>query len=360
MTCNDIEENLKPFMEDLLGEEEYLAFHRHLEGCPKCRDHVGAFDSFAGHIWKLGDVEVPSDFGDTVFLKLRQSLPAPREPQPSTSKSVFIWAFIAVLIAATLYFAINYFKLRESLQEQKEIVLPQAILEENGKEQIDDEQAEVLYNQLKGIARTLGVSEEEAAPMKDSGAEKPLAPVAPVSSKTAAVVNPVQLHWHFRFPNRENKNSLLNTLTALGVKLDYRDKEFFIFTATKEQLTGMLNQNPRVSQENSPLRNLGPATKGKHHVSLYLENEETPAVHWHISAGLPGYRPLFKELVRKNGGTVTYKSGDEMIFSVLSLQAKDIKTQIAAMRIMLDEYGSKEYEKEGSTGLIIVSVYFSK
>jgi hypothetical protein len=84
LDCEDIKKRLKPFLEDMLAEDEYQAYVCHLNACEKCKDHVGRFGSLSNQLHDLGDIKVPSDFISTVSFNLSE--PVAEVPQTPKEK----------------------------------------------------------------------------------------------------------------------------------------------------------------------------------------------------------------------------------------------------------------------------------
>jgi anti-sigma factor RsiW len=162
MTCLDIKEKIKPFIDDLLAEDEYQDFVSHLEGCAECRGYVAAFGSISNQLLKLGNVNVPPDFASTVLFKLKQPGQEARRPETAGSKRKILIALLIAIMAVAVFAGGWYFKKRslsvastKMPQDGKEVV--------SDEKPVDDEQAEQLIVQLEVIADSIGATKNNTA-----------------------------------------------------------------------------------------------------------------------------------------------------------------------------------------------------
>ncbi len=82
-TCATLIKKIKLFQDDLLMDAEYQAAIRHINGCAQCKTYVAALGSLSNELWKMGEVDVPSDFKNLVLVKWRE-----RSASPIQSASV--------------------------------------------------------------------------------------------------------------------------------------------------------------------------------------------------------------------------------------------------------------------------------
>ena len=104
ITCEDIKKKLKPFQQDLLVEREYKGFVTHLGNCSKCKEYMGSIDFLSNQLWKLGDVEVPSDLSSTIFFKLTQTDEEVEKPKGVITKKSAIIGVVVILLGAAVFF----------------------------------------------------------------------------------------------------------------------------------------------------------------------------------------------------------------------------------------------------------------
>lgn len=370
MTCSDIKQKLKPFLEDLLAEEEYQAFLAHLDSCTKCKEYVSAVGSLSSQLWKLGDVKVPSDFSSTVLFKLKQAEQEIRAPKFVISKKLLVGTLTFIIAAATLFFGINYLKHRRLSKEVDETPRVEVYIER--KPAISDREAKSLLGKLEEIDAMLRVSEKEAVIEEDSEkktptSEKPLV-VSKVSDKEEEIIisKPRPLHWHFLYSEKSEKEKLLKALNALGIRLDYQAYDLLLFTATGEKLEHVLEQILLTSQGASSLLRDFTSTvptfpDKEYRVSIYLEKKEASALHWHISFALPHQKPQLLDIIQKRGGPIDYESEELIIFSIPGAEVEKLRARILAMRVGLSEFGQLELKEDLLvSGPVTISIYFSK
>ena len=176
MTCDDVRKRIKKFLEDLLEEDEYQDFIKHVNGCAACGDYTTALGSISNQLWKLGDVSVPSDFESTVLFKVRQLAQAPQAPKVYIRKKHVIAAVILILIGAAGFAAVSYFKKAGHVPSPAET--PQVSTGATNEESPPDTYKKKSYvEEVKIIAdspKTAETSSNETVP-----AANPAAPAAP-------------------------------------------------------------------------------------------------------------------------------------------------------------------------------------
>jgi predicted anti-sigma-YlaC factor YlaD len=157
MTCLDIKEKIKPFIDDLLAEDEYQDFVSHLEGCGECRGYVAAFGSISNQLLKLGNVDVPPDFASTVLFKLKQPGQQAQRPETARSKRKLLMAFLIAIMAVAVFAGGWYFKKCSLSGTSTKMPLGGKGIVADEKT-IDDEEAEQLIVQLEVIADSIGAT----------------------------------------------------------------------------------------------------------------------------------------------------------------------------------------------------------
>ncbi|MFH1189365.1 MAG: zf-HC2 domain-containing protein [Candidatus Omnitrophota bacterium] len=227
--CEEIRKRLKPFLEDLLAEDEYQAYITHLDTCSKCKEHVGRFGSLSNQLWELGDIKVPADFLSTV--RFNMSEPAPEESQTPAEKkrnNLFAVIVILALISAGAAAGMMYFK-----KDKPPVMVTRTIQEKKALSPSDSE-SKALLNELQSIAVSLGASDKkaksreaatettvektaEAAADADEGAADDGAP--PEAKGAKAPQKPKPLHWHFQYMDKFKDDGLKKDIQAMDAKL---------------------------------------------------------------------------------------------------------------------------------------------
>ena len=108
MICKDIREKIKPFLEDMLKEEEYQDFLQHLEQCSTCKKYVRSIDAFSNQLWQLEDVRPPSDFYAAVLFRLKRSKQESKKLESEILKKILIGTFVFVLTGTVLFFGVSF------------------------------------------------------------------------------------------------------------------------------------------------------------------------------------------------------------------------------------------------------------
>lgn len=202
ISCNEVKNKLKPFLEDMLAEDEYQAFVAHLESCPKCKDYVRSIGALSNQLWKLGDIEIPSDFVSTVIFNLKHPKPpVPPVTRPAVFKKLTVGIILSLLIIAILLWTSPYFKKFIIPQKVSEtpIITKQIIIEEKPP---GDHEAEMLLKELKGIKEALRPSG------KEEGVEKPSNITESPAANKVTIIEPKLLHWHFIVSEKSDETEL--------------------------------------------------------------------------------------------------------------------------------------------------------
>ncbi|MFA5146745.1 MAG: hypothetical protein WC515_05185 [Candidatus Omnitrophota bacterium] len=200
ITCADIKKRLKPFLEDLLAEDEYQVFVSHIKDCAKCRNYVGAIGSVSNQLWELGNVRVPSDFSSTVLFNLDHMERIPSAPKRGRPKKLIVVAAVLVISIAAFLIGVNHFKGRRGPGSDDAVIIKKETIRSGG-----DSEGKALLDELQNIATGLGVNVKKDT--EGTKAEKTLleeelskdegpAPADP-GPQAAVSVKPAPLHWHF-------------------------------------------------------------------------------------------------------------------------------------------------------------------
>ncbi len=118
-SCGDIHKNPQSFLEDLLSEEEYGGFIAHLDICPACERYLRSFGDLSNQIWKLGQIEPPSGFGDSILFKLKHPEVKIKPERARASGRWAVAAGVVILALTGLFFVFKPPKSRASLPEIK-------------------------------------------------------------------------------------------------------------------------------------------------------------------------------------------------------------------------------------------------
>jgi len=158
MTCSDIQARLKPFLDDLLAEDEYRAFLSHLEQCSKCKEYVRAIGSLSNQMWRLSDVKISSDLSSNIIFRLSQSKKKAIEKPLILSKKLVFGVIVLIIGFLLLLGGTKFFNAFEPSSKTdkavNEVVIAKTqIIKEQ--EPLSDEEAENLFNQLQDMASSL-------------------------------------------------------------------------------------------------------------------------------------------------------------------------------------------------------------
>ena len=201
VTCNEVKDKLKPFLEDMLVEEEYQAFVAHLESCPKCKDYVRSIGALSNQLWKLGDIKVPTDFVSTVIFNLKHpKQEVPPATKPALSKKLAAGIIISIILLALFLGSIYFKKFKVSQKIAETPIITRQIIIDQGPP--TKREAEMLLEELQGIKEALGPSEKEESVEKASSITE-----SPASNKVT-IIKPWPLHWHFIISEKSDETEL--------------------------------------------------------------------------------------------------------------------------------------------------------
>lgn len=355
VNCGDIKARLRPFLDDVLTENEHSAFCDHINSCEKCGTYVHSVGSFSNQAWKLGKVKVPDDLSSTIIYGLTH--PA-SENQPSML-TVPRWqiaglAILALLATASLI-GVSYFKnQRKASGFEKNMTIR---MEAASK---PDSSTLLTFSEQPEEG-----APEQAAPQEETAGAGPVKAAAPAASSVPQAVAPQCLHWHFKYSEPGRMARLINILGAMDVKPDYEGKNELIFTASGEKAEHLLEQLLDIIRSKSSFADFTPDVATYYDknyiVSVYFEEGEANTLHWHIDRLLPEKRPALLDVIREFSKSVDYVSDRVVVFTISDQQLDDLKRRLQAMRVTIAEYGSTQSgEKVLSSGPLSISIYFVK
>lgn len=262
-------QKIKPFLEDLLSEEEYQEIREHLETCDSCKTHAAAAGSLAFQIRELGEIRVPPDIVSTVLYELRRTRTAPEKqgpsenaPASSAQNGVLILAviFLAVLAA---FFGNFYFKNRP--QEVKAA----AAVPVRATAAIDDPyraRAVLAVEKIKTIVNDLddsAVSDEKWQKVKEA--------LDGLGHGSRSLSDWKGTHWHYHLSS-SSQSDFLQLVREMGLGIDHETPQLFILYVPKTKLEEF---NRRINSLNGVVSNFGEtdpskAGDGAVQVSVYM------------------------------------------------------------------------------------------
>ena len=249
--CDDlIKEKLRPFLDDLLTEDEYRAFNDHIKICDKCNTYVRSIGSLSNQLWKLGKVRVPSDLSSTILHKIDHPEQRSQPSVPAALKKYIAAGLIFILLAATIFLGIKHFKNQQKVNETDGVPIVRAATVEiiqNSNSPSDNEAQFLLkspeaitpeFDMFKKDVATEGISlagdiiDKEALIVNESSAQE----------RESADDKVIPLHWHFQY-SQENNNAKLEDLLErikqqkklLKAESDKIEEKVFLLEAEKDK-----------------------------------------------------------------------------------------------------------------------------
>lgn len=354
--CSNIEQRIKPFLDDLLSEEEYQNIHAHLDQCTKCRQYVSAIGSLSYTLRELGHVEVPRDLADTVLFNLKKQ---PEEEPPKTSgskKPLVIGALAVLLIGASVYFGFHYFKTRQQAEEKAKTppAAAEPVQEENeesdfwsdfeGKAQEETGKTD-KSSVLSEVYVTPEGAEEEHGQQDDE--------VVPTTEKA--------YHLHFPQVTGVGQDKVSNILNRLGVLPDYRIPGILVVSVPSSTFSEFVSEMESAAPRVLPVRNpefqklLFPHQLIR--LSIYFEGTED-LIHWHIQVDA-GKEYFIFDLFRQMDLTVNYDSPELIVVAVSSAKLAELISRLQALKGISGTFDSPASSETLSSYSIPVSIHLT-
>ncbi|MFH1799397.1 MAG: hypothetical protein ABH891_00925 [Candidatus Omnitrophota bacterium] len=388
MSCDDIKRRLQSFLDDLLAEDEFEAFRGHLNVCGKCEKYVRSIGSLSNQLWKLGKIRVPEDLDSTIMYKLVHFEEKTRPSKFVISKKHIVAGSILILLAGVIFFGTDYFKGQHAPNKNHTPIIKTEKIHESSVP--TESETQRLLKQLETITTGLRGPIVEEGTRKETGMiEKDAIPQKPPAKDHSMLSKISFLHWHMvcskKYENTDLKSGanlrrgmyekyrketelnskLLDALRDAGISLDYQRNNMLVFNAGGETIEKLLEQILSLSPDTPWFRDFTTDTSTfrdkKYAVSIYIEREESNALHWHIDPLVPDKKSEILGIIKEFGYSADYDSDELVILSIPSTGLGKLRARIQAARVPFDEYGSSESKVNTlSSGPITLSIYFKK
>jgi len=413
MTCTNIREELKQFLDDRLIEKDYRTFLFHLESCSKCKEYVRAIDALPNQLWKLGDVDVPSDLSSSIIFKLKKLEQDTPQSSLVLSKKMTFGIIILIIGFFMLFWGIKFFKTLKSSSkaDNVEIVIMYNVKEqepirndERGdtvqiieeQEPVSSEEDEYLYGQLQAMAESLELIakgkidekfSEKTIPKKNNSL---LLDETPKPGKTL-IPDPYSFHWHIPYSSETEIKQLVDTIRILEISLDYEDENFLIFKTTNEKLKLLSDGIKFTNKLRLDLPGFiteGSFPDGEIHVSISFTgrnslvsgmsalppdqkrdvlgslgkrvSSDRNILDWHILFISP-QRNILLNVIRRGGGRIIYTSKETVVFSVPGALIKKLAEEIQSTGGIFADFSEIKFNEDPLTGGIVnVLIDFSE
>ena len=359
--CSNIEQRIKPFLDDLLSEEEYQSIHAHLDQCTKCRQYVSAIGSLSYTLKELGHIEVPRDLADTVLFNLKKQ-PEEEPPKTAGSKKPLIIGVLAVLfIGASVYFGFHYFKTRQQAEEKAKTppVAAQPVQEENEESDFWSDSEEKAQKETGKTDKSDVLSEvyvtPEGAEEEHGQPEENLGPAKEMS-------------YHFHFPHIRGTDSdkIAGILARLDVQPDYRRPGILIATVPSSVLGQFVDEVESIAPRVLPLRNPDfqklSLPNQLIHLSVYFEEADeskSNSLHWHVQVKTGNEFRIF-DLLRQMDLSLAYDSSEVIVFTVSSAKLEELSNRMKALQGVSGDFTPPPTSQSLSSYPIQVSIYFAE
>ena len=263
MACETICERIRPFLEDLLDENEYQDVRAHLEECVRCRTYASSIGTLTYQLHELGEVKAPRDFISTVLYELKQ----PVKPGDATLKSeeapdiaapraenftpqgrpFLIPLLIASLICSTIFIGVFYFKYSTKKAPNREQNIFQTAVATNTWDAPPLAlQRTIETNSVMEKIKVIVYGDENDKASADEKLERLKTFFDENKRGPSSLSEWRPIHWHYHVSS-SSQSELLQTLHELGLTLDYESSEFFILYVPKSKLEELVRRLSEVS-----------------------------------------------------------------------------------------------------------------
>jgi hypothetical protein len=405
MTCDGVRRLLRPFLEDLVSEEEHAEVVFHMDACPPCEKYIRSIGDLSNQVWKLGRIEVPADFTDTVLFKTKRQEGVPRE-RSGLRVHWFMGPVLAVLAVVLLFSVAAY------------------VLERAFERSLGSAPPPVASRILIAAPAVVAPPQEEMAPSYADVAKTPAR--APEAAPTASEVPPAQavavpgkpLHWHIAYEEEgpsvsrekivslhrdartleadlyrleaadtpqaaldaahrrageleeetrliEEKNiaskraaesqktreasvraGFLSALDAAGARRISQPSDLVVFAAADQSLEKSLESALSLADALGGFEDytggVSSSAGDEHQVSVYFERKGEAGLHWHVRFSADGRKESLFKAVRDLGGSVEYDAGGVLLLSVPRTELKKLRLKFQSVHAEVEEFGSAD------------------
>ncbi len=367
MLCEEIRRLLKPFLEDLLSEEEYRAFVQHLDTCPACGDYARSFGCISNDLWKLGSLTVPSDFVPTVLYKLEHGQPQVSPPKAVPYRKWRGRIFVVILLLAGFFVGRQYVLISQEKLTRANHQPAQMPATTHGNH-VQTKDFEFPGNEHAPIVINVQPPSEENT-AEESVAETSVEAASKegfFSSPTPApVIQTKPLHWHYTYSQDAQKQELLSILTDAGIRFSLQEAGVVMFEASGKQIREALEKIMLLDRGPDSLEDFTPAATAfagkRQRASLYFDNKEVSALHWHISFITLSQKEQSLPVIRQKAETIIHSSDELLVFSIQRTEVDNLRAKLLAAKATLTEYGGIGLdESQLLSRPVWVSIYFLK
>ena len=372
--CASVRRLIRSFLDDLLTEEEYLAFTAHLGQCEACRAYTASIGSLSNQLRELGTlVKVPADLVPTVLFRLNSR---PRASRPVSFKAIIVIAGVAALVVGV--FAAIHSKGSGEKKTAHSAAVP--VTAGGGEEffrEVKPEQPAPAAQETSGAPGTSGSAGTRFSAASGS------AGVSPLAQAPAQIQSLRALHWHVTVGDKQEEEKLIKTIKAMDIPVEYLTPDLIVFSLLPDDVR-RLRQGVAM---NFALRDFSPAASGddKRARKLFLTLERVPApptsstgavevvnarpalvslekeagssLHWHIMFVSPKKDELF-DLMRAAGGLKEFESEEMVVFSVPAGEVKKLSEQVHSLAGVFADFDLKAAGETFADERVKISLYF--
>ncbi|MBU1125597.1 MAG: zf-HC2 domain-containing protein [Candidatus Omnitrophica bacterium] len=383
ISCSYIKEKIKPFLDDLLSDDEFQDFVSHLDSCPQCTAYVSSLGAFSNQLWELRNVKVPADLTETILYKFKEAEKvAPASKVTMGQKKTAVVVTVLVCLGISLFIGSYFVKLNKAKEEEEK---KKALLAESSSPKIE-ESSSYSY-QPRPFSDNAPTIETRAIVevREDSGRQESDTSRSIPARETGSALAESALHYHYGYTSQAQITKLLEALRELGIELDCQTSDILVFKASDEEIERMVS----VIEMFATLRNYGGGTlSGENRVVIYLENKSfreaaveseeeasqgaalvslesaggasSNTLHAHV-ASLTSKEDAVISVASGLGGSVEYKVPGFVLLKIAKEKIEKLIEQVQAIEGVFANFtGTNSLQGVPNYTPVKVSIYFSK
>ena len=348
-SCQETKDSVRQFLDDLLSDEDYGLFCRHLEECVSCREYVASIGSLSNQVYELGSaVTAPPDLVSTVLFRLKSA----SSPRP-VSRTIAV-----LVIAVAVAFAVIVLAVSSGIMGKKP-----------GKRGESDKRARTDM---------LGAAPEAVSEIP--GASQTAEPPAAVAAAKTEEPQPLKpFHWHVTVREKGEEEKLVKTIEGLGAQTEYRKGGLLVLmipAAGVRTIRAALAFGSSLRDFTAGSSSGAPAEeKGNQEISIFFDRQfpavppakdnlisrerdpDGQALHWHILLVMPKKDEVM-ELLRLAGGIREFETRDTCVFTVFAPEVEPLAAKLRAREGVFAEIDEQAMKRIDPGEKVRLSLYF--
>ena len=258
MACDNIRARIRPFLEDLLDENEHQDVRTHLEECADCRTYAASIGTLTYQLNELGAVKAPHDLIPTILYELKQPIkPAAAalkneevtdiasseaESLASQGRPFLIWLLMAAFVCSAIFLGIFYFEhSKNKIPDREQNILQTSTTTSSLNAPSFASQGATETDTSMEKIKTIVYGDEADKTSAGEKIEQLKAFVAETKKGPRSLSEWRPMHWHYHVSS-SSQSELFQVIHALGLAIDYESSNFFIVYVPKLKLEELVRR----------------------------------------------------------------------------------------------------------------------